>query len=93
MTNEILPKGYGYCYQNDVIRIAREMKSKVYLDKTPEGKLFVIVEHVFIKIKSYAHKPIQGIGITLEDACEDYMRQARGLTLIHVLTDKEGTYV
>lgn len=85
-----LPRGYpSYIYE--CIFIAKYFNSDLVLNCTPEGKFFVIIKCVFIN--RMPHIAIQGLGTTVEDAMCDYMRQARGLELIHVGTDKKGSFV
>lgn len=86
----ILSRGYPL-YIYDCIFIAKHFDSKLILNSTPEGKFYVIIEHVFMN--TMPHTPIQGLGITIEDAANDYMRQARGVNLIHVGTDKTGNFI
>jgi hypothetical protein len=88
---EFLPRGFGHGYINDVLNVARQMGSKAYLDKTPEGKFVVIVQYVFLN--TMPHTAIQGIGTTLEDAAADYMRQIRGHEVLHVGSDKKGSFI
>lgn len=87
----ILPKG-AMCYALDIIVIAKKMDSKLILSATPEGKFFVLVENVWIK-DGYRPKAVQGLGVTLGDACQDYLRQIRGETLLNIMTNKEDSFV
>lgn len=86
----ILPRGYPL-YIHDCIKIAKYFNSKLILNSTPEGKFYVIIEHVFID--TMPHTPIQGLGSTIPCACNDYMRQIRGVNLLNVATDKRGNFV
>jgi len=85
----ILPKGFD-CYARDVANIAKTLESKSLFGFTPELKLYVYVEGVFIVGSS---KFLAGVGSTFDDACNDYMRQVRGLKIKNAINDKEGSFI
>jgi hypothetical protein len=91
MNAELLPIGFGHGYDRDVTRIADYFRTDVIWGLTPEGKNFVYIKYVFGD--TIPHKPYQGLGTTLLDACEDYMRQIRGARLLNIVSNKVGTFV
>ena len=89
----ILPKGYDYSYTDEINKIAMELGGRIVFSKTPEGKFYIYIDHVFKKISEYQHTPVHGFGTTLEDASQDYMRMVRGENLLNIITNKEGNFV
>lgn len=88
LTNKIvLPRGAMNSI-NDLIGIAKKFNAKLVLNSTPEGKFYVLIENVWLK-DGYTHRPIQGLGTTIEDAAHDYLRLSRGQRLIHIISDME----
>jgi len=73
---------------NDLIKISKTFSAKLILNSTPEGKFYLIIENVWLR-DGYMHKPIQGIGTTIEDAAHDYLRLCRGCPLYHIITNQE----
>lgn len=90
---EFLPRGQEQGYEPDVFAIATYFKTKAIWGKTanPAPKFYVYVEYVFGN--TMPHTPIQGVGSTFNDACMDYMRQVRGMELLHIINNKVGTFV
>jgi hypothetical protein len=89
IVTELLPKGFD-CWARDVARIAKDMDSKAIFKFTQDLKLYVYVEHVVIP---GSPQFLFGLGSTFDDACQDYMRKIRGVTIKHAISDKEGNYV
>lgn len=88
LTNKIiLPKGAMNSI-NDLIGISKKFNAKLILNSTPEGKFYVLIENVWLK-DGYTHRPIQGLGTTIEDAAHDYLRLSRGQYLLHIITNFE----
>lgn len=79
-------------FLKDLINLAKNMDSKLILGMTPEHKFYVIVDNVWLK-QGPLKKPVQGLGITINDAAEDYYRQIRGFNLVNLITDKENSFV
>lgn len=78
-------------YEYDVFGIGQFLKAKSLWGRTKEGKFYVCNEYVFINTKP--HTALVGIGTTFDDACCDYMRQARGAELVHIINNLVGTFV
>lgn len=86
----ILPRGYMN-YLFDVLNIAKKMDSKLILDKTPENKMVVYLED--LRIIQDQLLPIVGIGSTVQDACEDYMRQIRTSKVTNIKTNAVDSFI
>ena len=85
----ILPKGFD-CYKADVANIAEQLGTKAIFKFTKDRKLYVYVEGVFIPGDMSF---LFGTGSTFDDACCDYMRKVRGVTIKNAINDREGNFI
>lgn len=79
-------------YTNDFDKTAKKFKEHGCFLLTDDFKYKVWINNIFYKsekdLKVTNHVPIAGLGYTLADATEDYLRLARPGYLYHVLTDQ-----
>lgn len=75
-------------YTHELIQKAKELGELLSIDHT--GYQFqVSVRNVFSREKnSYLKRELFGVGFTIDDACYDYIRKARGGLMIHIISDK-----
>ena len=77
------------CYTNDAIWLAKKFNEALNLERIDSShKYSVSIRSVHLK-QEYMRVPIRGLGFTVEDACCDFMRLARGYTLIHGVSNQE----
>lgn len=78
-------------YTHHLINIAKNFEQPLSLERNDESNKFtVFINLVSYKDKgAYLRKKITGTGFTIEDACADYVRLARGGNLVHAITDQE----
>lgn len=76
-------------YTNELLKFAKKLDQTLSVQYDDVSfKYKVDLNQVVYKDK-HLRQNIQGLGFTIEDACYDYIRKARGGVLIHYITDKE----
>ena len=90
MDVELLPRGYDYNYMIDVYNVAQKLGSKAIFAFTKDRRPYVYIEGVVLTCKRTF---LFGQGTTMDDACNDYMRKIRGLTVKNDINNKEGSFV
>lgn len=79
-------------YTNDFDKTAKKFKECGCFTLTADNKYRVWINNVFYKsekdLKVKHHVPISGLGYTLADATEDFLRLARGGYLYHTFTNQ-----
>lgn len=74
-------------YTKELIEKARQLNELITIDYN--GQFHVEIKNVFYREKHTFHKlSLSGSGTTIDDACYDYIRKARGGLMIHVISDK-----
>jgi len=74
-------------YTHDLIAIASKFEQPMSVEYSKDKNLYrVSIDKVHFK-DGHARKKIFGQGSTIEDACCDFIRLARGGEIIHFLTD------
>jgi hypothetical protein len=75
-------------YTNDLIKYARQLEQPISVEYSEQRNLYKVwIDKVGFK-NGYVRHPIHGFGCTIEDACNDFIRQARGGELTHYITEQ-----
>jgi hypothetical protein len=79
-------------YTIPLLKLAQHMKTDACFSwDINTNRYQVYMKNVFYKkpedLNSTFYQPIKGTGTTIEDACNDYYRQARGMYLYHIISD------
>jgi hypothetical protein len=73
-----------------LIKKAKELGELLTVNYDSKSFRYLVdIDSVFYREKTtYFKKAILGEGFSVEDACMDYLRKARGGLLVHVITDE-----
>jgi hypothetical protein len=79
-------------YTREFLKLSETMKTDACFAIAQDRlKYSVYMHNVFVKspedVKTTVHHAIKGTGTTIEDACNDYLRQARGSYLYHIISE------
>lgn len=74
----------------ELIKKAKELGGLPIIDYDEVSFRYkVSIDNVWYREKnSYLKLPLFGQGFSIEDACYDYIRKARGGLMVHVISDK-----
>ncbi len=78
------------CYTHDLIKYAKQLDELIVVDYNEKTfKFSVSIPSVWYKEnKTYLKLSINGLGFTIEDACNDFLRKCRGHHLVHIFNNK-----
>lgn len=75
-------------YTHELIKHARQFDQPLSVEYSDLRFIYKVwIDKVGYK-NGYVRHPIYGFGYTIEDACNDFIRQARGGELTHYITEK-----
>jgi hypothetical protein len=77
------------CYTNEVIWLAKKFNEVLSVERIDiTHKYKISIKNVMIK-DEYRRLEVYGLGFTIEDACNDYLRLCRGYDLAHTTNNVE----
>lgn len=76
-------------YTNQLIKIAKQFDQVLSVDYDEVKFLYSVFINMVGYKDQHLRQQIKGKGYTIEDASCDFIRLARGGSLIHYITDKE----
>ena len=77
------------CYTTQLISHAKKLDQVLSVDYDADKFIYSVFINMVGFKDGYVRKPIKGRVYTIEDACCDFIRLARGGSIVHYITDQE----